>query len=626
MDAVSDWCGSWYRFFVGTMRLAKAFSRSAAYARKPVPVPAVWLETVRRHPNKVMIINASTNTSTTFEEANDTMNRIAAWASASHGVGNGDSVALIMDSRAEFVCTWMGIAKTGASTALINTSLRGDALVHAVNVSGAKLVVVGSECFAAVQEVAERLPGVSFVVYSANSTPSSSLPSLPSAWQHLDDELTGCSTTEPVPPANFNHRDPVLMIYTSGTTGMPKAARITHQRLYVALHIWVMIDITAKDVVYNCLPLFHSAGGMMAMGYTVALGCTTVIRPKFSARLFWSDCVTHKATVCQYIGELCRYLLNSAPSDKDTKHTIRIAIGNGLRPDVWVPFQERFKIKQILEFYSSTEGNVGTMNYFNEPHAVGYYPTLPFPFRWFSLSRAKGFPMKFVRYDPETEMPWRDPKTGFCVQAEWNEPGEAIGMLTKGHDKLGSKKFDGYVNDTEGTNKKILHNVLEKDDMYFRSGDLLRMDHRGFVYFEDRVGDTFRWKGENVATTEVAMACTKVTCIDEANVYGVSVPHSDGRAGMASVVLREGYDRFDGADAYAVLSRALPAYARPVFVRVQCMMDTTGTFKHKKADLQRESYTACGDDSVFVVNHAEGSYVPLTEDHVGLIGLGKWKL
>jgi fatty-acyl-CoA synthase len=316
-----------------------------------------------------------------------------------------------------------------------------------------------------------------------------------------------------------------------------------------------------------------------------------VIAPKFSASQFWTDCVSHGVTAFQYIGELCRYLLNTPEHPDERRHTVRGCVGNGLRPEIWVAFQERFRIPQIVEFYGATEGNVAMINYDGKVGSVGRLPAL--------VRRALG--THLIRYDVESDAHVRD-ANGFCIPCGPGEVGEAIGRIT------GVARFEGYTS-ASATEKKILRDVFEKGDAYFRTGDLMRMDAESYFYFVDRIGDTFRWKGENVATSEVAEVLSVAKGVREANVYGVSVPGHEGRAGMAALVVD---DAFEPAALYAHVARALPSYARPVFVRISSEIEITGTFKHRKVELVKEGFDpATVPDSVLFADPGAKSYVPL---------------
>ena len=357
---------------------------------------------------------------------------------------------------------------------------------------------------------------------------------------------------------------------------MPKAANINHYRLMLACFGFSgIMDTKPSDRMYNCLPMYHTVGGILATGAMLVSGGSVFIREKFSAREFWNDVVRQECTIFQYIGELCRYLVNTPPTDAETKHKLRLACGNGLRPDVWHEFKRRFGIPHILEFYAATEGNVTLFNFDDREGSVGRIP-------WFLASH---FPIKLVRFDYSTEMPARD-KSGLCIPCKPEEVGEMLGKIMRDSSKPAAR-FEGYATAQE-TKRKILHDVFEHGDMWFRTGDLMRQDRDGYFYFVDRIGDTFRWKGENVATLEVSETVTGIPGVVEANVYGVAVPGHDGRAGMAALVIDPA--TFDLAVAHRFIAEHLPSYARPLFLRIRGEIDVTATFKQKKFDLVREAF------------------------------------
>ncbi|HKA13933.1 MAG TPA: long-chain-acyl-CoA synthetase [Myxococcota bacterium] len=519
-----------------------------------------------------------------YHQVDAAANRFAHWAQ-SIGVVRGDVVALLIGNRPELAVAQIGLAKLGAVAALINHNLRAHALAHCVAVAEPVCAVLHSEFE---EEWQSALPHFEKVppVYALGGRVAGAEP--------LDETLAHASPValDPGLRAGLTAGDPYLYIYTSGTTGLPKAARISHVRgLQLAGGAIASLSLAPGDRMYIPLPLYHSAGGGMALGGSLLSGAAAVIAPKFSASHFWSDCVRHGATTFQYIGELCRYLLNTPEHPDERRHTVRGCVGNGLRPEVWRPFQERFRIPQIVEFYGATEGNVAIINYEGKVGSVGRLPAL--------LRRAMG--THLIRYDVEADAHVRG-RDGFCIPCRPGEVGEAIGRINS------VTRFEGYTSES-ATEKKILRDVFEKGDAYFRTGDLLRMDAEGYFYFVDRIGDTFRWKGENVATSEVAEVLSLAPGVREANVYGVSVPGQEGRAGMAALVVDE---KFDPAALYARVANELPSYARPVFVRIGSEMEVTGTLKHRKVELVKQGFDpAVVPDPVLFAEAQAQSYVPL---------------
>lgn len=525
----------------------------------------------------------------TYADYNGLANRYARWAEAQN-IGKGDSVALLMENRPEFLAAWLGLLKVGASAALVNTNLTGNSLSHCIEISNAKNLILGSE-------LAESY----FTILPLLKEPIK-------AWatggpvqetEDLDALLEGMSPSA-MPKSvrdGLTIEDNALYIYTSGTTGLPKAAKISHARLQSMMTAFsAAANANENDRMYCTLPLYHSAGGVCAVGCVLTVGGSVILRKKFSAHSFWEDVSKYDATLFQYIGELCRYLLNTEKMPHEQDHNLRMAIGNGLRPEIWPAFQERFKIPRILEFYGATEGNVALLNFDGTVGAIGRVP---------GWAKNK-FNVDIVKFDTETEMPVRGPD-GFCIRAEPGEAGEAVGKIDEDPDNP-TGRFEGYAK-SEETERKILRDVFEKGDAYFRTGDLLRQDKRGYFYFVDRIGDTFRWKGENVATSEVAEALSVIDGIDEANVYGVQVPGTDGRAGMASLVT--GPD-FDLAALAPRLQRELPDYAVPIFLRLQQEMEITGTFKHRKVELVKEGFDPDTiSDPIYMFSPQQSQYIPL---------------
>jgi len=537
----------------------------------------------------------------TYRQLAERANRYARWALA-QGLAKGDAVCLFMPNRPEFMAIWLGMTRAGGVVALVNSNLAGAALAHCINVVEPKHVIVATELAAAFASARPHLAvNAKAWVHGADGV------DLPRIDQQI--ETLGGETLAVSERRALTIEDRALYIYTSGTTGLPKAANINHYRLMLASHGFAgIMDTRASDRLYDCLPMYHTVGGVVATGAVLINGGATVIREKFSAREFWDDVTRWDCTIFQYIGELCRYLVNSPPHRRETAHRLRLACGNGLRPDVWGEFQQRFHIPQILEFYAATEGNVSMFNFEGKQGAVGRIP-------WFLAHR---FPTKLVKFDVETEQPVRTAE-GLCVACAPNEIGEAVGKILKDPSRPGSR-FEGYAGAAE-TEKKILRDVFEKGDAWFRTGDLMRQDESGYFYFIDRVGDTFRWKGENVATSEVSETITAFPGVVQANVYGVTVGKRDGRAGMAALVVEPG---FDFAAFRTHLAAHLPEYARPLFLRLLPELDVTPTFKQKKFDLVREGFDPSRISDPLYFSDAESrSFVPLDAALYARIQIGE---
>ncbi|HTO07506.1 MAG TPA: long-chain-acyl-CoA synthetase [Myxococcota bacterium] len=540
----------------------------------------------------------------TYDELNREANRVAHWARA-HGLGRGHRVALLMQNRPEFLEIWAGLAKAGVTTALINTNLSGRALEHALATADAKHWIVGAECLG----LCDGIDTGRWQLWVATE-PGAPVPKLPAGALELGSELATRPSANLPPGSRDESRagDDLFYIYTSGTTGLPKAARFSHLRFMTAGTAARLAGFGPESTMYCALPLYHTAGGCMAVGAALLSGGAVALRRRFSAREFWPDVRRYQATSFQYIGEFCRYLLNQPDDAADGQHALEFCIGNGLRPDIWESFRDRFRIPRIVEFYGATEGNVSLLNLDNKSGSVGRIPTR-------LLMDAR-----LVRYDVERDEHPRDAQ-GHLIECGADEVGELIGALPKSKTSTRGR-FEGYTS-SEATERKILRNAFAPGDSFFRTGDLLRQDTQGYFYFVDRIGDTFRWKGENVSTQEVAEALASFPGLDMVNVYGVAVPGADGRAGMAALIV-SGKEDFDPRAFYAHAVTALPAYAVPVFVRLQREAEVTGTFKLRKVDLQQEGYDpARVSDPLFVRDDGARTYAPLDADAFARISAGE---
>ncbi|OXB68247.1 UNVERIFIED_CONTAM: hypothetical protein H355_005379 [Colinus virginianus] len=486
-------------------------------------VPKMFQDVVRRHPDKVALIYEATGEKWTFRWLDEYSNAVANFF-YQHGFRLGDVIAIFMESRPEFVGLWLGMAKVGIEAALINFNLRLDSLRR----RGAQQDIV-QMIFAA----ADR---VTFL-----------------AWHFL---LCVAAITEVNGMLGKNTAkfcsDRLFYIYTSGTTGMPKAAIVVHSRYYrIAAFGYYAYRMHPEDILYNCLPLYHSAGNIMGVGQCLIHGLTVVIKKKFSASRFWDDCAKYRCTIIQYIGEICRYLLNQPVRESETQHCVRLAVGNGLRPTIWEDFTKRFRIKQIGEFYGATECNCSIANVDGKVGACGFN----------SRILPNVYPIRLVKVNEDTMELIRDSR-GLCVPC--------------------------------------------------RPGDVLVMDELGYMYFRDRSGDTFRWRGENVSTTEVEGMLSHILNQTDVAVYGVEVPGVEGKAGMAAIA--DPKTKVNPNILYQELQKVLPSYARPIFLRLSPQVDTTGTFKIQKTRLQREGFDPHQtSDRLYFLDLKLGKYVPLDE-------------
>ena len=500
--------------------------------------------------------------------------RYARWL-VNEGISAGDVVALVMDNRPEFLMLFTAMSRIGAVAALINTQLRGPGLEHAIGISRAKLVVCGSEHAAAVLEAAAGLPDIipHKNLVAQRDRDAADAHSL----RIIDDELPPARVDEPLAGTRLRNSDLCCYVYTSGTTGLPKAAVIRNQRMlgggYTFGHL--MHRAGPGDLIYVSLPLYHSSGLFLGWGSALATGAAIGLRRRFSSSEFWTDVQHLHATSFLYIGEMCRYLLDSPPHPEERAHGLRAAVGNGMRPDLWVRFQERFDVPIVREFYGATEGNAPLLNVSGRPGMIG------------RLSRGQAV----VRCDPTTGEPTLGPK-GFAQRVGPGETGLLLGRISK------AMTFDGYV-DQKATQKKVRSDVFARGDRFFDTGDLVTLHDGGWLAFADRVGDTFRWKGENVSTLEVGAVIGRAPGVRDVTVFGVQIPGCEGRACMC--VLRAGGD--PDMEALALhFEQALAPYQRPLFVRVLGeALRTTSTFKQQTASYREEGFDpAKTDDAIFV--------------------------
>uniref|UniRef100_A0A8C7YRE1 long-chain-fatty-acid--CoA ligase n=1 Tax=Oryzias sinensis TaxID=183150 RepID=A0A8C7YRE1_9TELE len=542
------------------------------YMRNGSNIPSIFTQVVKQHPNKPALIYEATGEVWTFTQLDEISNAVAHWARG-QGWVSGDVVALFLESRPLQVALWLGLAKVGVEAALINFSLRCDPLLHCIGVSGSRAIVFGAELADALLEVNSAI-SQSMVRFCTGELSAEMLACLGA--QPLDAVLATAPRHSPspcVPPKGMNDR--LFYIYTSGTTGLPKAAIVVH------------------SVKKNSSCLIH--------------GLTVVVKRKFSASRFWDDCIKYNCTVVQYIGEICRYLLSQPVRPSEKGHKVRLAIGNGLRPSVWEAFMERFGVRQIGEFYGATECNCSIANMDGKVGACGFNSRiLPFV-----------YPIRLVRVNEENMEPLRNSR-GLCVPCRPGEPGLLVGQIDQ-KDPL--RRFDGYANQ-DATKKKIAHNVFRKNDCAYMSGDVLVMDELGYMYFRDRSGDTFRWRGENVSTTEVEGIISNLLDQTDVAVYGVAIPGVEGKAGMAAIA--DPSESLDCDKFLKNIQRALPSYARPVFLRTSPQVDTTGTFKIQKTRLQREGFDPrLTTDQLYYLNSRAGRYEPIDEELYNAIVEGR---
>jgi acyl-CoA synthetase (AMP-forming)/AMP-acid ligase II len=520
---------------------------------------------VDENPDKVHLIMVETGEKRTLKDTDTLANCVANWA-IQKGAKQGNSAALMLLNCPDYFSIWYGLSKIGVSTALLNTNVMGKAFLHSVETalktSDAKILIVDISLVEHLKTEIEELRSKGIQVF---------------AWgdKQLADEIGNCSSKRPDPSLRNKTMefDPLIFIFTSGTTGLPKACKISQTRYFNGgLLFPVLAELTEKDVLYTAMPMYHSAAGLMALAGTLRAGCCLLIRKKFSASNFSKDCLQYNVTAVQYIGELCRYLVTLPPNPLDDQVKLKCAFGNGMRREYWEKFQARYHVEHVVEFYAATEGNVGLFNCFDKVGPLGFIPKcLDFI-----------YPLKLVKTDPDDpSLPFRNAK-GNCEICLDGESGLLIAEISP------ERRFEGYT-DQKATNAKILQSVFKDGDTYFNTGDLLSRDSDGYFYWSDRIGDTFRWKGENVSTTEVSEVMSACSSIGDVVVYGVEVPNTDGKAGMAAVVVN-GKDGLNFGHLEAECNKNLPAYARPLFIRIKAdgKLPVTSTHKYVKSDLVKD--------------------------------------
>ncbi|CAD7687940.1 unnamed protein product [Nyctereutes procyonoides] len=539
----------------------------------------------------------------TYQDVDKRTNRVAHVFLNHSTLERGDTVALLMSNEPDFVHVWFGLAKLGCVVAFLNSNIRSTSLLHCIRSCEPKAVVVGADLLGTVEEILPSLPE-GITVWGMND-------SVPQGVTSLTEKLSMASD-KPVPRSHHvasSLKSPHLYIFTSGTTGLPKAAVISQlQALKGSAGLWAF-GCTANDIIYITLPLYHSSGALLGIGGCVELGATCVLKKKFSASQFWNDCRKYNVTVFQYIGELCRYLCKQPKREGEKDHQVRLAVGNGVRSDVWREFLDRFGNIKMCELYGATEGNICFMNHTGKIGSIGrtnfFYKLL--------------FTFDLIKYDFQKDEPIRN-EQGWCIHVRKGEPGLLISRVNE------KNPFFGYAGSKKHTEKKLLCDVFKKGDVYFNTGDLMVQDEENFLYFWDRIGDTFRWKGENVATTEVADVIGMLDFIQETNVYGVAVSDYEGKAGMASIILKQNKS-LDLEKVYEQVVTFLPAYACPRFLRIQEKMETTGTFKLQKFQLVEEGFSPLKiSDPLYFMDNLKKSYVPLTKELYNQIMLGEIKL
>lgn len=526
-----------------------------------------------------------------YLQFNQWANRIAHYFLA-QGLKKGDVVAVFTENRPELLAIVSGLAKIGVTSALLNSSQTGKVLTHSINLVKPKMAIIGEEVVASFNDIRADIHIDNGNIYwIADTDTLKDIGTAPEGFRNLAQDLQNAPSYNPPTTNQVYYSDGLFYIYTSGTTGMPKAAIFSHGRWMKAYGaLGSVMDLNHSDIMYVTLPFYHATAMVVCWGSVLAGGAGIALRRKFSAREFWDDVRKFNASSIGYVGELCRYLAEVPAKPEDRAHRVTKMVGNGMRPNIWGPFKQRFGIDEVYELYASSEGNIGFSNIFNFDNTVGFSP----------------LPYAIVKYDKENETPLRN-KDGFLMKAARGEAGLLIGKITD------RTPFDGYT-DPAKNESCIMQNVFEIGDRYFNTGDLVRDIGFRHAQFVDRLGDTFRWKGENVSTTELENLICGIPEIAEAVVYGVEIPNTNGRAGMAAITPHDGM-AIDFKELLAGFKKEMPAYAIPVFLRLQQLMETTGTFKYQKNNLKKENYDpVLAKEPLYVWLPNTDSYQPLTAE------------
>lgn len=529
----------------------------------------------------------------TFGELNRLANRYANYF-GSLGLKKGDVVALLMENRPEFLIAASGLSKLGVIVSLINNGVRKEVLAHALNICDAKMLIVGHELLEPFLEIRDKVrllePGYVFAENEGQNI------SMPEGIKDLAPLLAAASDQNPAATSTVTSDDVIVYIYTSGTTGFPKACAVTQKRWLILGNLFKLFgQMTPETVQYMVLPLYHNSGFDIGYSATIISGATMVLRRKFSARNFWKDVRKYNVSFFIYVGELCRYIYNQPPQPDDADNPLKMVVGNGMRGDLMEPFRKRFGIELLKEIYGATEGVGSFMNLEEIPGMCGNLNM---------LGRRQG---EIIKCDLETGEIIRD-ENGYAIKCEVGETGLLICEINE------LNVFAGYVNNPQATEEKILRNMFKEGDCYFNSGDLVCLAENDYFSFVDRLGDTFRWKSENVSTTQVSNVVNRFGQMEDVNVYGVKIPGAEGRCGMAAVKLLDG-EVIDWAKLGAFVCDNLPSYARPYFIRVRSTIDATNSFKQVKTQLQKEGFDPnVIKDPLYFLHPEKNVYVELTPE------------
>ncbi|WQF87814.1 Putative AMP-dependent synthetase/ligase domain, AMP-binding, AMP-binding enzyme domain, ANL [Colletotrichum destructivum] len=609
-------------------RISLWYDRQLLTCALPATLSALWRERTDQLNQFYVLERAALNKSSakrtfivfegkkyTYRETYDQVLKYGTWLRERFGVKPKDIVAMDFQNSDVFVFLWFGLWSIGAKPAFINYNLTGKPLAHCAKAAKTKLMLIDPNVVANVgDDVRTELDDVQFVVLDDAV--------------HREIDATHPKRAPDTDRSESQYQNLAILIYTSGTTGMPKPAIVSWAKCIVgAVFTSRFTSNSPSEVFYTAMPLYHSSAALLGFLNSLEAGATICIGRKFSTKLFWEEVRSSGATIIQYVGETCRYLLAAPPQvdpstgeNLDAKHKVRVAFGNGLRPDVWNKFKDRFGIDSIAEFYAATEGSFGTWNLSRNDFAKGAVGR-----NGMLYSLVLGLDVALAQMDENNEAPLRDKKTGLCKPAKSGDPGELMFRLSP--NDL-DRRFQGYYGNPDATKAKIMRNVFSKGDAWFRTGDVVRWDCEGRLYFSDRIGDTFRWKSENVSTQEVGEAVGSHPSVQEANVYGVEVPSHDGRAGCAAVVLHDQPSEDVMKSIAQHVKNSLPKYALPIFLRVMPpeAMQTTGTNKQQKHVLRAQGVNPASTSVGVVYWLKNDTYVPFLQRDWDELNGGRMKL
>ena len=509
---------------------------------------------VKKYPNDIAFIFEGVEI--TWKEADEQINKYAGFLK-SQNINKGDCFAILMDNSPDFLMLLLASFRVGSLAALINTTVSGEGLKHVIGISDVKLITAGASHLEKLSSALGDSDLKNIPIFGMEDNEK-----IPDQVEDIKKLSKQFSTFIPYQPIM---KDVAAYIFTSGTTGLPKAALVDHAKLVkgsFAGH-FLCFNFNKNDRLYMTLPLYHSTGLILGWAASLRSGCPNVIKSKFSASDFWNDVKKYNVNKFIYVGELCRYLMNLPPSDGDRDNPITQISGNGLRPDIWESFQKRFNINKIVEIYGATEAVGMTINSFGRSGMIG----------------RKRSDSTIIHCNKDDGSPILNDE-GFCTKVSEGETGLYIQKISS------SAKFQGYL-DAQASNKKILQNVFKTGDQYFNTGDLITLHDNNWLSFADRVGDTYRWKSENVSTMEVAAILNNASGVMDCNVYGVQVDSAEGKAGMAAMNVS---DEFSFISFIEHVNKNLNTFQKPYFLRLTKEMQTTGTFKHQKEDLKKQGF------------------------------------